>query len=100
MAKIRDGYSFQQAQIRVLKTETFDQLARRPVREKLVIPPELRGMKIFVCRQPGGNGGVEVSVSIERRVLLIFVEASTDGFEIFPDGRIVPFDNVHDDEED
>jgi hypothetical protein len=100
MARLNDANGFKQEKIDMLKKETFDQLARRPSREELIAPPELDGLNIFVYRKPGENGGVQISVSVEKRIGAVFVAALEDGFEIFSDGRIVPFDTEHDDDED
>jgi hypothetical protein len=100
MARLRDAAGFQQEKIEDLKKETFDQLSRRPVREKLPVPPDLQGLKIFVCRKSGENGGVEVTVRVERRSLLIVALVSEDGFEMLPDGKIIPFDDGKYDDQD
>jgi hypothetical protein len=50
----------------------------------------LRGLNLFICCRPGENGGLEVTVEAQSRRLLAFVESSADGFEILPDGKIIP----------
>ena len=98
MATLRDAAGFQQEIIEALKKESFDLLLKRPPREKLLPPANLRGLKIFVCRKAGENGGVEISVRVERRSLLIFAVVSEDGFEILSGGKIIPFnDEKYDD---
>jgi len=80
-----------------LRQRPFAELASLPPREKA--SPGVRGISIFICRRAGENGGVEVTVEVQRRMLLIFSFRSVDGFEAFPDGRIVPFDTSVSDED-
>jgi hypothetical protein len=42
---------------------------------------------------------MEVTVEMQRRALLLFTFRSVDGFEVFPDGRIIPFDTTVSDED-
>lgn len=100
MVRIFDAASFQEQSINALKQESFGQLSRRPIREELSVPPDLRGLRVFICRKGGENGGIEISVRVEKRSLLIFSAVSEDGFVMLPDGTIVPFDDEKYDDED
>jgi hypothetical protein len=100
MASLRDASGFQRDKISALQKESFDHLSNRPAREQLLVPLNLRGLQIFICRKDGERGGVEISVRIERRSMLIFSSVSEDGFEKLPDGRIIPFDDGQYDDKD
>ncbi len=73
-----------------LAKEPYDRLASRPPREQIALPDGLRGIKCFIHRRPGERGGVEIAVEIRQRVLLILLTSSEGGFEVFPDGKVVP----------
>lgn len=90
MTRLSAAREIQQQQIVTLMKESFEALSRRQVREQLALPSELRGLKLYILRGPGERGGVEIHVEIQRRSLLIFMHRSTDGFEMLPDGTIIP----------
>lgn len=90
MTSLSAAREIQQQQLAALMKESFEQLSRRQAREELVLPLELRGLKLYILRGLGERGGVEIVVEIRRRSLLIFIHRSTDGFEMLPDGTIVP----------
>jgi hypothetical protein len=98
MTKLFAATDFQQWKIAELRIQPFEELSGRPAREQLATPPNLPGLKVFVCRRAGDNGGIEITVEVQKRALLVFVESSVDGFEILPDGRILPLhEDTHDD---
>jgi len=90
MTRLSAAREFQQEQIALLMKESFEQLSHRQARKQLLLPSELRGLKLYLHRRPGERGGVEIVVEIQRRSLLIFMHRSTDGFEMLPDGKIFP----------
>ena len=100
MVNFSDAKHFQKLRIQELKLEPFATLAKIPHRQKLKIPPSLRGLNIYQCRKAGENGGIEITVRVEQRILFIFGAASEDGFEVFPDGRIVDLNDDQYDPED
>jgi hypothetical protein len=89
MVKLSDAESFRKLRLQELKLEPFATLAKLPNRQRLQIPPSLRGLNIYQCKKNGEHDGLEITVRVEQRVLLIFAAVSEDGFEIFPDGRII-----------
>lgn len=91
--------AFQEKRLSELMKESYDSLLRRPRRERLETPPELEGLELAVCRKEGELGGVEITVEAAQRRLLIFMEADATGFEMMPDGRVIPFDTSHDPED-
>ena len=98
MTKLFAATDFQQQKIAELRTHSFEELSRRPPREQLATPPNLHGLKVYVCRRLGENGGIEITVEVQKRALLVFVESSVDGFEILPNGRTIPLhEDTHDD---
>jgi hypothetical protein len=91
--------SFQSQTLSSLMKESFAELAAKPPSTRISLPPELRQFEAYVRQRPGDGGGVEITVQIANRVLWLFLESRSTGFEVFPDGRILPFDSTVDDED-
>jgi len=90
MSKWREAMAYKEKRLTELAKEPYDRLASRPPREQIALPDGLRGIKCFIHRRPGERGGVEIAVEIRQRVLLILLTSSEGGFEVFPDGKVVP----------
>jgi hypothetical protein len=75
-----------------LMEEPYAVLAARPAVERIQLPEELSRFEGYIRRKPGDSGGTEITVQIANRVLWLFMEGRSNGFEVLPDGKIIPFD--------
>src|SRR4051812_47216331 len=87
------------AHLRQLEFKSYSELALLPRRTALAAPPHLSGLKFYISRRPGDNGGVQVSVREYTRFLMIFEGSVGPSFEKLPDGAIVREDLQHDEED-
>lgn len=83
---------FQDELLKKLMKQPISVLAARPVVERIGLPENLSRFEGYIRRKPGDNGGIEITVQVANRVLWLFLEGRSNGFEVFPDGRVVPFD--------
>jgi len=63
-----EAVKFQENRVAELARQPFDQLAARPAREEIQLPPRLRGIRCFIGKRTGDEGGVEITVGIEERL--------------------------------
>lgn len=91
--------AFQNEVLASLMKKSFAELAARPSSERIPVPSELSRFEGYIRRKPGDGGGVEITVEVANRVLWLFKEGRATGFEMLPDGKVVPFDTTVDDED-
>ena len=91
--------AFQTEVLASLMKESFAELSARPRSVRIPLPPDLSRFEGYIRKKPGDAGGVEITVSVSNRVLWLFMEGRVNGFDIFPDGKIIPFDFTVDDED-
>lgn len=91
--------TFQNEVLSSLMKEPFADLAARPSSTRIPLPPELSRFEGYIRRKPGDGGGVEITVEVANRVLWLFKEGRATGFEVFPDGKVVPFDTTVEDDD-
>lgn len=91
--------AFQGKTLSSLMKESFATLAAMPPSTRVALPPELGRFEAYIRRKPGDGGAVEISVQVVKRILWIFLEGRSTGFEVFSEGRIVPFDSTVDGED-
>jgi hypothetical protein len=90
---------FQKGLLAKLMKEPYAVLAARPASEKVPLPSGLSRFEGYIRRKAGDGGGVEITVQVANRVLWIFLEGRSTGFEVFPDGKVIPFDTSVDQED-
>jgi len=93
------GWRWQEEQLAVLERKTYTELAALGRKSPLRCPPHLNGLKFYVSRKPGDNGGIEISVREYTRFLLIFEGSIGPSFEMLPDGRVIREVDDHDPED-
>jgi hypothetical protein len=86
-------------QLRRLESKPYSELFALPRRTKLATPPHLNGLKFYVSRKRGDNGGVEVSVREYTRFLFIFEGSIGPSFEKLSDETIIREETDHDPED-
>lgn len=88
MARLIDGMGFVEKVLEDLKKQSYDDLCVLPEMSPIDPPPDLPGLRFYRQRKAGEFGGVEITVTAKKRVLLFLSFILQDGFEIFPDGHI------------
>jgi len=88
--------AFQEGLLNTLSLEPYEVLAERPSRERVMVPAELSGLKAFICATRVEQGGIQISVELYEPFWLVLSDAEVRGFEMLPDGTVLPFDTEHD----
>lgn len=90
MVGLRDAEEFQAQQLVNLSLRSYAELSQLPHRTRLPTPQSLHGIRLYICRRYGDNGGVAITVEAHKRFMFIFSGVSAPGFEKLSDETVLP----------
>ena len=82
--------AFQKTQLAHLKTLGYAELLAMARSERISAPSDIQGIEFWIERRVGEAGGVRIEARACRRSFFIFMSCRCPGFEMLPDGTVVP----------